>query len=302
MCATTVVFAALVGLLLGLIFLAPLVCAVLGALFGIGYWVFACWAADRFALDAYDAVLVDAVTSPNLYKVIAKLANDAHIEPPLIYSLPYGPPNAFAVSRMDRSSVIVLSNALMRTLDHDEVRAILALMVARIAESDSAACSIAATLAGIPFYGICHPSFRGWLRDRMQVDPATGLTKVEKFLISLATPPALMTIRIAFDATLLKRADVMAVRLTGSAAPLASALSKIDRARVNDWWGNTAFNPATGILFALSPLVYTDGLPTSNPFLVKSQRAFTTPIPPVEQRLEILMRGAPDSGGTAVPA
>jgi len=302
MWATTVLSSAFVGLLLGLIVFAPFVCAVIGAAFGLAYWVFACWAADRFPLDAYDAQMVDASTSPNLYKAVAKLAKDAGIETPLLYSLPYGPANAFVVARTDRSSAIVLSNALMRTLDHDEVRSILALMVARIAESDAAACSIASTLAGIPFYCICHPSFRGLVRDKLKVDPSSGLTWLEKMLISMYTPMALVTLRIAFDATLLKKADAMAVRLVGASSTLASALTKIDREKPNEWWGNTAFNPATGILFAVCPIVDTDAMPSADPYLVNSQRAFTTSMPSVEERLAILMLGEPEAPRTPVPA
>jgi len=302
MWATTVLSATLVGLLLGLIVFAPFVCAVIGAAFGIGYWAFACWAADRFPLDAYDAQMVDASTSPNLYKAVAKLSTEAGIETPLLYSLPYGPANAFVVARTDRSSAIVLSNALMKSLDHDEVRSILALMVARIAESDAAACSIASTLAGIPFYCICHPSFRGLIRDKIKVDPASGLTWLEKALISLYTPMTMLTLRIAFDATLLKRADATAVRLTGASSTFASALTKIEREKPNEWWGNTAFNPATGILFAVSPLVYTDSMASTNPYLLKSQQAFTASMPTVETRLATLMMGEPEAPPTAVPA
>lgn len=302
MCATTVLSAALVGLVLGLIVFAPLVCCVLGAAFGIGYWLFACWSADRFSLDAYDAQMVDASSSPNLYKAVAKLAKEAGIETPLLYSLPYGPSNAFAVARTDRSSAIVLSNALMRSLDQDEVRSILAMMVARIAEQDAAACSVAAALAGIPYYCICHPSLRGWLRGRFKVDPATGMTGIEKAVISMITPTALTTIKTAFDTASLKKADAVAVRLTGTSSPLASALSKIDRERPNEWWGNTAFNPATAILFAVSPLVETDAMPSTNPFLVKSQRAFTTMMPSVDERLTLLLRGEPEARPTVVTA
>ena len=302
MWATTVLSSALVGMLLGLIVFAPLVCAVIGAMFGFAYWLFACWAADRFPLDAYDAQMVDASTSPNLYKAVAKLAKDADIETPLLYSLPYGPANAFVVARTDRSSAIVLSNALMKSLDHDEVRSILALMIARIAESDAAACSIASTLAGIPFYCICHPSLRGLIRDKIKVDPASGLTWLEKGLISIYTPMALLTLRLAFDSTQLKKADTMAVNLVGSSSTLASALTKIEREKPNEWWGNTAFNPATGILFAVSPLVYTDAMPSTDPYLIKSQQAFTASMPVVEERLAILMGAEPVAPRTAVPA
>ena len=303
MFVTTVLSATLVGLLLGLIVFAPFVCAVVGAAIGICYWAFACWAADRFSLDAYDAQMVDASTSPNLYKAVGKLSKEAGIETPLLYSLPYGPANAFAVSRTDRSSAIVLSNALMRSLDQEEIRSILALMVARIAESDSAACSVAATLAGIPFYCICHPSFRGWVRDKVKVDPSSGLTWVEKALISMVTPMAQLTLRIAFDGTLLKTADAAVVRLTGSSTALATALSKIDREKPSEWWGNTAFNPATGILFAVSPLVNADVMPSTNPFLDRSQRAFAASMPSVDERLAI-MHGVPEHEApkTPVPA
>lgn len=302
MCATTVLFGAVAGLLLGIIFFAPLMCAMLGMLLGIAYWSFARWAADRFVLDAYDAQVVQASTSPNLYKAVAKLATDAGIEPPLIYSISYGPPIAFVVARSERSSVIVFSNALMSSLDQEEVRAILALMVSRIAQSDAAVCSVASTLAGIPFYCVCHPSFRGWIRGRMKVDPATGLTGLEKLLISISTPLGTVLLRQAFDATLMTHADAGAVRLTGSTAALASALGKIDRTRQIEWWGNTAYNPATAVLFAVCPLADADALPSRHPFLVKSQSAFAAPIPSVEERLTQLMCGSEQPGGTTVPA
>jgi Zn-dependent protease with chaperone function len=190
----------------------------------------------------------------------------------------------------------------MNSLDQDEVRSILALMVARVAERDSAVCSVAATLAGIPYYFICHPGFRGWVRERMKVDPSTGLCRVEKLLITLMLPIATFTLRLAFDDTLIKKADAMTVRLTGSGATLASALTKIDREKQHEWWGNSDFNPGTSVLFAASPLAYVDELPSQDPFLVKTQRAFTAPFPSIDERTVMLMRGAEQTGGTAVPA
>jgi heat shock protein HtpX len=255
----------------------------MGAFAGGAYYFFGTWSSEQFLLDIYSAYVVDAITSPNLYNALRKLASDAGIDQPLLYAIPQVKPNAFAAVRADRSSVVVLTESLMEHLEHDEVRAILALMVARIAQSDAAACSVAATLTGVPLAGATSFGFRDYVRAKFPVDAKTGVSKPEATLLAILGPVAAWSMRTVFDRGHFSEADAMAARVTSSGA-LGSALSKIDVAKPDEWWGKLSYNPATALLFAVPPMADPALLDPSSKLIVRSQSAFASIVPTVEER------------------
>ncbi len=284
MCVACCVGFALGGMLLGLIFSVQFVGFCIGAVLGFGYYCLGVGASEQFILDAYDARVIDALTSPNLYKTMRKLCAEIGIDDPLLYSMPFQKPNALAVARPDRSSVIILTEGLMKNLEQDEVRAILALMVTRIAKREAAAWSVGATLAGVPLLALSCLAFRDFIRSRRLLIADIGVTRVEKILLSIAVPPCSWTLRLAFDSTMMSEADRAAAKLGGSPTALASALRKIEREIPETWWATTGYNPATALLFAVPPLASPDGLRPPNPFTTRMQSAFTSSLPTVEER------------------
>ena len=148
-CVCCLCWAAL-GATIGALFRHAFGGLILGLLFGIGYVVFGSWAAEKFPLDVWDANLLENVHAPKLYEMIQALSERVGMETPILYYITRPEPNAYTIERREGDPVIVVTNGLTRHLDKDEVQAVMALMVARLATGAMPTWTVASTLAGLP--------------------------------------------------------------------------------------------------------------------------------------------------------
>ncbi|MGO8671954.1 MAG: M48 family metalloprotease [Capsulimonadaceae bacterium] len=286
-----------VGALIGLACQDPMLGFVIGVCVGTFYCAIASWGTDRFALDIYDAEVIAKNAAPNLYKTVAKLSAAVGIDPPILYLLPYGAPNAYAIARVNRESVIVLTQLVVTELHTDEVRALMALMIARLSRPDAGAATLGATLAGLPIHVLTAPAFRKAVGKIGHMDPRTGFTGLEKLLLTLASAPGVALARLAFDRASHAAADTQAANLIGSSELLAAALTVIDAEKPDVWFGETPYNPATAILFAVPPLADPATLDTCGRWAVGMQAKFMSWIPDVYARRNAI----PEVGTALVP-
>lgn len=251
---------------------------ILGLLFGIGYAVFGSWAAEKFPLDVWDANLLENVHAPKLYEMIQALSERVGMETPILYYSKRPEANAYAIERREGDPVIVVTNGLTRHLDKDEVQAVMALMVARLATGVMPAWTVTSTLAGLPLQlGL------GLRRCGLE-----GLGNA--VLVAFAYPAAGLA-RLAWDARIVTASDHHAAHLTEVPGALKTALVKIEAGQGEDmaWAGN----PATAMLFAVPPLPI---LPDGAPLWRRMLSAFPSLRPDVAARLA----GLPNS--TASPS
>ena len=230
-------FWVLLGLLLGGLFRHPLGGAICGLLFGLVYVTLGVWASEKFPLDVWGARLLENASAPNTYEMLRELCPRMDMELPTLYSAPDVRPNAFAVAGRDGNTAIIVTNGLTRCLEKDEVQAVLALMMARLATGTVPTWTIAATLAGLPL----HLGFA--VRGRK------GLAWLGDGLLNLFAYPAAGLLRLAWSEKMVTSSDHHAAHLSERRGALESALTKMEAA----WAGDApdSGNPATSLLFAV---------------------------------------------------
>lgn len=236
-----VLFWALLGAVIGLFFRHPLVGFVGGLLIGIIYAVACSWAAPKFPGDVWDAKLLENINAPNLYEMLHSLSNRTGIALPTLYFTPALEPNAFVSAGRDGETAIMVTSGLTRSLEKDEVQAVLALMMARLATGAMPAWTAAATLTGVPI-----SAGLSWQRR-------PGTAALGKALLSLTVFPAAGLMRLAWDEKVITASDYHAAHLAEQAGSLARALAKIEAGRL-EGEGTDTGNPATALLFAVPPV------------------------------------------------
>jgi len=262
------------GALLGALSHHALLGLILGLLFGIGYVVFGSWAAEKFPLDVWDANLLESIHAPKLYEMIKALCERVDMETPILYYSTRPEPNAYAMERRESDPVIVVTSGLTRHLDKDEVQAVMALMIARLASGVMPSWTVTSTLAGLPLQiGL-------GLHRRGQEGLGNAL------LMTFAHPAAALA-RLGWDAKVVTAADHHAAHLAEQPGALMSALIKIEAGQGEDlaWAGN----PATAMLFAAPPLPIT--LADATPWR-RALAAFPSRRPDVAARMARLSSSA----------
>lgn len=233
-----VLFWALVGAVLGGLFRHPLGGFVGGLLLGIVYAIACSWAAPKFPGDVWDAKLLENVHAPKLYEMLHALSDRTGLALPTLYYTPRPEPNAFVSAGRDGETAIIVSSGLTRVLEKDEVQAVMALMMARLATGAMPAWTLAATLAGAPVsVGL------SWMQR-------PGFAPLGKALLTLTASPSAALSRLAWDEKVITASDFHAAHLAEQAGSLARALQKIEAGLTEEGAGN----PATALLFAVPPL------------------------------------------------
>lgn len=234
-------FWAFLGALLGLLFRHALGGLIFGLLFGIAYTVIGGWASEKFPLDVWGAKLLENAWAPNLYEMLHALCATTRMELPTLYSIPRQEPNAFVIAGRDGDTAIVVTNGLTRLLEKDEVQAVAALMMARLATNAMPAWTIASTLAGLP------------LHLGMTLRGKRGLSWLGTGILTLFVYPAAGLLRLAWSQSVVIAADYHAAHLAERPGALESALVKIEAAWAGAGDQAMAGNPATALLFAVAP-------------------------------------------------
>ncbi len=235
-----ILFWAVFGALFGLFFRHPLGGFVCGFLLGSVYAVACSWAAPKFPGDVWDAKLLENINAPKLYEMLHTLSDRTGLALPTLYFTPSLSPNAFVSAGRDGETAVVVTSGLTRSLEKDEVQAVLALMMARLATGAMPVWTTAATLAGVPVsVGL------SWMLR-------PGLAPLGKVLLVLTASPAALLNRLAWDEKVVTASDYHAAHLAEQVGSLARALAKIEAGLTQE--GDEAGNPATALLFAVPPL------------------------------------------------
>ncbi|WP_299057829.1 zinc metalloprotease HtpX [uncultured Nocardioides sp.] len=250
---------------------------VIVGLVGIGMAFYQWWSSDKVAMRAMRAREVSPQEAPELHGMIDRLCALADMPKPRVGIADMSMPNAFATGRSPERAVVCVTTGILRTLDAEELEAVLAHELSHVAHRDvlvMTAASSAGIVAGMLTNGA---QYGGFALSRSRNSNA-GIAFVLALVVSL------VVYAISFFLTrLLSRyrelcADRSGVYLTMKPAALASALQKIsgDMARIpqRDLRANAAMNA-----FFIAPAV--SGISFSQ---------LTSTHPSLEQRLEQLAR------------
>ncbi len=201
----------------------------------------------KIVLRAYRARIVNENEAPQLHGIVRDLSLRASLPMPQIAIIPEINPNAFATGRNPDNSVVAVTDGLLRTLDSDELKGVLAHEMAHIKNRDMLVMSLAATLASAISF-IAHLAFfRAIFGGRDDGGNAIAL-----IFIAVTAPIAAMLIQLAISRSREYSADAEGARITGDPKNLAKALKKISTIGKRNPMkqGNPSYSP----LFISNPL------------------------------------------------
>jgi len=180
---------------------------------------------DKIALAMHRAQPVDEASAPQLYAAVAELAQRASIPMPRLYVIPEAQPNAFATGRNPQHAAVAVTEGLLRTMDREELKGVLAHELTHVLHRDILISSIAATIAGalamvarMAGYAMMFAG-RGGREDR-----GGGMGGL--FFIIVA-PIAALLIQLAISRSREYAADEGGAKLAGNPMGLSAALRKL---------------------------------------------------------------------------
>jgi heat shock protein HtpX len=238
--------------------LTALLIAIGGAIGGGALWLFVAlavlmnvagyWFSDKLALKASRARPLARGEIPELEQIAGLLAQRANVPVPRLYLIPSDQPNAFATGRNPRHAAVAVTQGLLHQLPTDEVKGVLAHEFAHIKNRDILVSSIAAMVAGA-ISAIATILQFSMLFGGDEDDSPLGL--IGTLAAIIIAPIAAMLLQLGISRQREFLADATGAQLLGHAAPLADALTTLER-------GAQALpmdvNPATASLYAVNPL------------------------------------------------
>lgn len=225
-----------------------------GLLIALGFAVLmnfgAYWFSDKIVLKMYGAQPVDEAQAPELFRIVADLAQRAGLPMPKVYLIPEAAPNAFATGRNPEKGAVAVTEGLMRIVNRDELTGVLAHELGHLKNRDTLVMTVAATLAGTLSH-LSNMAMFGLLGGRSSEDEEGGGNPLLAFLGVLIAPFAAMLVQMAISRSREFLADEYAANLTGNPMGLASALRRLEawKAEVPMTHGS----PATAHLFIVNP-------------------------------------------------
>ena len=251
---TAILLAAMTGLFVGIGYLVGGTGGMLIA-FGIACAMnlFAYWNSDKMLLRMYGAQQVDQNTAPDLWHMVATLAQRAGLPMPRVYIIENEQPNAFATGRNPENAAVAATTGLLRVLNRDEIEGVLAHELAHVKNRDTLIMTITATLAGaIGMLANFAMFFGGGMRDSEGRSSGVGL--IGGLVIMILAPMAAALVQFAISRSREYAADRMGAEISGNPLGLASALARIHEAAHLVQNVQAERNPATAHLFIINPL------------------------------------------------
>jgi heat shock protein HtpX len=229
------------------------------------------WFSDKIVLGMYGAQPVTEAEAPQLYRIVRQLAAEARIPVPPIYIIQDDSPNAFATGRNPQHAAVAVTEGILRIMNEDELRGVLAHELSHVKNRDTLIMTIAATIAGAITY---LAQMAQWAAifggGRRSDENGGGGSAIGALLMAILAPFAAMLIQMAISRSREYQADASGAQLCHRASGLAQALQKLDMASRQVPMEAT---PATAHLFIVNPLT-SGGLAT----------LFSTH-PPIEERI-----------------
>ena len=146
---TAMLLAGLTALFMGVGFLiggqsGALIALVIAAAMNL----FAYWNSDKAVLSMAGAQEIDERAAPDVFQMVAELAQRAELPMPRVYLMDNPQPNAFATGRNPQNAAVAVTTGLLEHLSREEVAGVIAHELAHIKNHDTLIMTITATIAG----------------------------------------------------------------------------------------------------------------------------------------------------------
>jgi heat shock protein HtpX len=214
-----------VALVVGLVFAvdSPGLALLIGV-GGIGVAFYQWWSSDTVAMRAMRAREVTPEEAPELHGMIDRLCALADMPKPRVGIADMALPNAFATGRSPDRAVVCVTTGILRTLDAEELEAVLAHELSHVAHRDVLVMTIASS-AGIAAGMLTRGAqFGGLTRGRSNGGAPAVLIAIAISLVVYAVSFVLLRLLSRYRELC---ADRSGAYLTMKPQALASALTKI---------------------------------------------------------------------------
>jgi heat shock protein HtpX len=246
--------------------------------------LFSYWFSDKMVLKMYRAQELSPKEAPELYTLVKGLTQKAGLPMPRVYIIPQDSPNAFATGRNPEHAVIAVTQGLLRILNQEELKGVLAHELAHVKNRDILIGTIAATMAGAVMILASMARWSAFFggSGRNDEEGRGGLGFIGVMVVSILAPIAAMVIQMAVSRSREYLADSTGSTFAGHPEGLAGALEKLGAysSRVP-----MEANPQTAHMFIVNPLTG------------KSLMNLFSTHPPLEDRIAKL-RGKENSRNT----
>ena len=225
-----------------------------GAMMAFGFALLmnagAYWFSDRLVLRMYNAQPVTEAESPELFGIVADLAQRAQLPMPKVYVIPSDSPNAFATGRNPQHAAVAATSGILKILTRDELRGVLAHELSHVRNRDTLISCVAATLVGAITW-LAHMAQFAAIFGGGRSDDEDGGSPLALLGVAIFAGLAASLLQLAVSRSREFEADASAARLLGEGDSLARSLEKLEL-------GARALpmnaSPATAHLFIVSPL------------------------------------------------
>jgi len=182
------------------------------------------WWSDKIVLRMYKASEVGRDDAPQLYSDVEELAQIAGLPMPRVYVIPEQAPNAFATGRDPHHSAVAVTQGIMRLLNRNELKGVIAHELAHIRNRDILIGSVAATIAGAISYLAYMAQFAAIFGGGSR---RGGGGMLGLLAMAIIAPMAAMIVRMAISRTREFGADKTGAEICGNPLYLADALRKL---------------------------------------------------------------------------
>lgn len=210
------------------------------------------WFSDKIVLAMYRAKELSRSEAPEIHRMVEELAQHGGLPKPRIYLIPSDTPNAFATGRNPEHAVVAVTNGIVRLLEPEELKGVLAHELGHVKNRDILIGSIAATLAGVVMMLASMARFAAIFGFGGSDDDDGRGNIFVLILMSILAPLAAMLIQMAISRSREYLADETGARLAGNPRSLASALEKL--AYGSQRIPMQQASPATAHMFIVNPL------------------------------------------------
>ncbi len=209
------------------------------------------WYSDSLVLKIYRAREISPTEAPLLHRIVEDLARAAGIPKPKVCITPEEAPNAFATGRNPEHAAVAVTNGLLRLLNANELRGVLAHEIGHIAHRDTLIQCVAGVLASVIVFLANLVQWGAIFGLGRRDENGSGPGMLGGLLLAMLAPLAASLIQMAISRSREFMADAAGARYSGSPASLASALGKLES--ISRQVPMHSGGPTTAHLFIVNP-------------------------------------------------